>query len=412
MVKNGKKIGLALVAVVLTLCVGILPAFAQPEFPYPAGATFNPPYTFSSKLGADSIQAIAAAGQEATKWLSSFGDTFDGRPIQQIAPLFVVELDYSALATIDVQFEGCTGFGYVIYCTAGEVTPGAGWSDTTFAGVDYGGGAYINALYVSENTAHMTLDLPANSNSFAKSPWEWFASQSAGRYALIYGRIVYNYNPSFGAQGLVTANIDPAGATGHDGIDTAWTNAGLAFDGLLNGGASEEELDSAYNDGYTAGQADGYSSGYTAGDSNGYGRGYDDGYEDGEEYGFRTGYSQGHDEGYDQGYDQGYKDINQGAYDEGYGAGFGAGQGVGYSTGYTAGYTAGEEVGYNNGYRAGYSETPVDLDVDSAVNSFFSGLHSIFDGWFGVEIFGISVAGTLIGILIVCIVAFVVKKLV
>lgn len=127
--------------------------------------------------------------------------------------------------------------------------------------------------------------------------------------------------------------------------------------------------------------------------------GYDDGYEDGHDEGVLSGYQNGYEHGYSEGRDYGY-DI---------------GHREGYQSGYDNGHDAGYDPGYRQGYDDGYTEgkasvPPVTLDIPSIFTAMFSGVQSIFQG-FDINIFGISIAGMLLGILLIVLVAFMVKKL-
>lgn len=99
------------------------------------------------------------------------------------------------------------------------------------------------------------------------------------------------------------------------------------------------------------------------------------------------------------------------AYDQGYAEG----NQNGYSSGYTDGYDIGREAGYNEGWNIGYEDgyrngSPLTLDVPSIITAIPEGAKTIINNALDFEIFGINVAGTLLAVLVVTIVAFIVKK--
>lgn len=114
---------------------------------------------------------------------------------------------------------------------------------------------------------------------------------------------------------------------------------------------------------------------------------YNDGYNAGRENGFTAGRTEGELVGYENGYDDG---VLQG---------------------YQTGYTAGDRDGYARGYSEGeLAASPTILNVPSIFDSMFEGVQSIFKA-VDIEIFGISILGTLIGFLVIAIVTFTVKRL-
>lgn len=74
-------------------------------------------------------------------------------------------------------------------------------------------------------------------------------------------------------------------------------------------------------------------------------------------------------------------------------------------------YLQGYEAGYNNGYDEGLIDgSPTELALPSIFDAMFSGVRAIFTG-IDIEIFGVSILGTLVGVLVIAIVAFVVRRL-
>lgn len=69
------------------------------------------------------------------------------------------------------------------------------------------------------------------------------------------------------------------------------------------------------------------------------------------------------------------------------------------------------ELGYEAGYRQGFANgSPTELNIPSIFDSMFNGVRSIMST-FDIEIFGISIIGTLVAVLVIAIIAFVVRKL-
>lgn len=103
-------------------------------------------------------------------------------------------------------------------------------------------------------------------------------------------------------------------------------------------------------------------------------------------------------------------DEESASYSSGYSDGYSDGNIDGQSAGYTLGYGAGDTQGYYRGYSAG---------VDSANDYTFLGLISAvidapisaFTGLFNFEVFGVNLAGFLLGIFTLLIIIVVVRKL-
>lgn len=69
------------------------------------------------------------------------------------------------------------------------------------------------------------------------------------------------------------------------------------------------------------------------------------------------------------------------------------------------------ELGYQAGYIQGLANgSPNELNIPSIFDSMFNGVRSIMST-FDIEIFGISIIGTLVAVLVIAIIAFVVRKL-
>lgn len=103
------------------------------------------------------------------------------------------------------------------------------------------------------------------------------------------------------------------------------------------------------------------------------------------------------------------------AAQEGYDYGWEVGNSSGYTNGYTEGFQIGNQEGYDDGYNAGYDlgiidGSPTVLDVPGIITAIPNGAREIINGALDFEVFGINVAGTLLAILVVAIVAFIVKK--
>lgn len=74
-------------------------------------------------------------------------------------------------------------------------------------------------------------------------------------------------------------------------------------------------------------------------------------------------------------------------------------------------YLQGYEAGYNYGYNAGLVDgSPTELELPSIFDAMFGGIRAIFTG-IDIEIFGVSILGTLVSVLVIAIIAFVVRRL-
>lgn len=108
-------------------------------------------------------------------------------------------------------------------------------------------------------------------------------------------------------------------------------------------------------------------------------------------------FQSGYDDGYTDGYDDGASEDELA---------------LAYQEGYEIGYLDGTDYGYEQGYnRALIDATPNELDIERIITAIPASVRTIFDETLGFELFGINVAGTLLTILVVAIVAFVVRKL-
>lgn len=145
----------------------------------------------------------------------------------------------------------------------------------------------------------------------------------------------------------------------------------------------------------------GYDAGYTAGQTNGYTAGYGTGYAEGREYGYNEGYEAGYADGFADGEEEG---VGGGATEEDLT--------LAWQEGYEIGYLDGTDYGYEQGYNQAVRDaTPNEIDIERIITAIPESVRAIFDETFGFELFGINVAGTLLTILVVAIVAFVVRKL-
>lgn len=173
--------------------------------------------------------------------------------------------------------------------------------------------------------------------------------------------------------------------TGTGKVSHAFSTYMIEFTNYANTilGWNGEDYQSGYDAGYTAGQQVGYGTGYTVG----YNAGYEQGLADGGAGG--GGYTE--------------EDLNE-ARQEGYD--------IGKSEGYDIGYLDGTDYGYEQGYNQAVRDaTPNEIDIERVITAIPESVRTIFDETFGFELFGINVAGTLLTILVVAIVAFVVRKL-
>ncbi len=165
-----------------------------------------------------------------------------------------------------------------------------------------------------------------------------------------------------------------------DGYDLGYDDGFLDGGAGSGGGATQQQLNTAYNNGFSDGETQGYNNGYDDGYGDGtanggnatqaqlnaaYDNGYDDGYGDGLDDGlansaaaiadaYDDGYSDGYTDGDIDGYDAG---INTGyalGAQDGYDLGFDDGYDFGFDDGYSFGLDDGYDIGYDDGYYDGY----------------------------------------------------------
>lgn len=111
--------------------------------------------------------------------------------------------------------------------------------------------------------------------------------------------------------------------------------------------------------------------------------------------------------------------VNASVFDDGYNDGYDdgrrEGREQGFQSGYDEGYDAGFDPGYRQGYDDGYTEgvatvPPVTLDIPHIFTALFGATHDILGG-FDISIFGISIVGLLVAIIVITVVSFLIKKL-
>lgn len=104
-----------------------------------------------------------------------------------------------------------------------------------------------------------------------------------------------------------------------------------------------------------------------------------------------------------------YPYISGTAYQDG----FAAGSDSGYSTGYTVGYDNGDSNGYDRGYSEGVQAGSEGMmDFKNLIFSIFDAPFYVLSTALDFEIFGINVAGTILGLLTLAIIVFIAKLII
>lgn len=106
---------------------------------------------------------------------------------------------------------------------------------------------------------------------------------------------------------------------------------------------------------------------------------------------------------YDRGFDDGYID----GIDDGYSDGIAQSSQVSWMEGHSAGYNVGRKVGYNVGYEDGLLD---DFRFYDLFFSLFDAQLNVFKSIVSFEIFGVNVAGFVLGLVTIGVVAFVIRK--
>lgn len=106
---------------------------------------------------------------------------------------------------------------------------------------------------------------------------------------------------------------------------------------------------------------------------------------------------------YDRGFDDGFID----GVDEGYSDGIAQSSQVSWMEGHSAGYDEGRNVGYNVGYEDGLRD---DYRFYDLFFSLFDAELNVFKSIVSFEIFGVNVAGFVLGLVTIGVVAFVIRK--
>lgn len=99
-------------------------------------------------------------------------------------------------------------------------------------------------------------------------------------------------------------------------------------------------------------------------------------------------------------------DTESASYSAGYNDGYSAGE----SSGYKKGYSAGDSAGYSRGYNYGVS-TANDYTFLGLMSSVVDAPITAFTSLFNFEIFGVNLSGFILGVFTLCIIIFVVRKL-
>lgn len=103
-------------------------------------------------------------------------------------------------------------------------------------------------------------------------------------------------------------------------------------------------------------------------------------------------------------------DSDSASYSAGYNDGYSVGNSAGESSGYKKGYSVGDNAGYSRGYNAGVADSN-DYTFLGLMSSVVDAPIKAFTGLFNFEVFGINLSDFVLGVSTLCIIIFVVRKL-
>lgn len=103
-------------------------------------------------------------------------------------------------------------------------------------------------------------------------------------------------------------------------------------------------------------------------------------------------------------------DNDSASYSAGYNDGYSVGNSAGESSGYKKGYSVGDNAGYSRGYNAGVADSN-DYTFLGLMSSVVDAPIKAFTGLFNFEVFGVNLSDFVFGVSTLCIIIFVVRKL-
>lgn len=103
-------------------------------------------------------------------------------------------------------------------------------------------------------------------------------------------------------------------------------------------------------------------------------------------------------------------DSDSASYSAGYNDGYSVGNSAGESSGYKKGYSVGDNTGYSRGYNAGVADSN-DYTFLGLMSSVVDAPIKAFTGLFNFEVFGVNLSDFVLGVSTLCIIIFVVRKL-
>lgn len=103
-------------------------------------------------------------------------------------------------------------------------------------------------------------------------------------------------------------------------------------------------------------------------------------------------------------------DSDSASYSAGYNDGYSVGNSAGESSGYKKGYSVGNNTGYSRGYNAGVADSN-DYTFLGLMSSVVDAPIKAFTGLFNFEVFGVNLSDFVLGVSTLCIIIFVVRKL-
>lgn len=103
-------------------------------------------------------------------------------------------------------------------------------------------------------------------------------------------------------------------------------------------------------------------------------------------------------------------DSDSASYSAGYNDGYSVGNCAGESSGYKKGYSVGDNTGYSRGYNAGVADSN-DYTFLGLMSSVVDAPIKAFTGLFNFEVFGVNLSDFVLGVSTLCIIIFVVRKL-